>query len=351
MTPTSADVRPLRLGMLGLGFSHPRTFTKLLKDGSIRPAEGKPDAWRQANISHIWDYDPAAARAFAAEHGDSAVEDPAEIVAAGVDGVMIETKNGEHAHYALPFLRAGIPTFIDKPICTTPEDLRTILAAAREHGTPLYSCSSARYDAAVEALRPLLASPELGTLLAVRVSVSHSIGRYMEEPHTWQDDVSLGGGTIVNMGIHGMEPLVALLGPEVESVTCVAEKRHFTQSRSEDTALATFRWRSGVVATLEMYSGSSAGGRSFAACGSAGVVETAGGELRWWGGKKPAIPLPSLPRGYVFQLESFIDMIRTRQEPLPQAEIEAVALALFAARTAAAERREVSLSDLRAATA
>jgi putative thioredoxin len=33
-----------------------------------------------------------------------------------------------------------------------------------------------------------------------------------------------------------------------------------------------------------------------------------------------------------------MDMIRTGQEPLPQAETEAVALALFAARTAAAER-------------
>jgi predicted dehydrogenase len=347
MTTTTADVRPLRLGMLGLGFSHPHTFAKLLKDGSIRPAEGRPDAWRQASITHIWDYDPAAARAFAAEHGAAAVEDPAQILDAGVDGVLIETKNGEHAQYALPFLRARIPTFIDKPICTTPEDLATIQRTAREHGTPLYSCSSARYDAAVDALRPLLASGELGTLLAMRASVSHSIARYMEEPHTWQDDIPLGGGTIVNMGIHGMEPLVAVLGPEVESVTCITEKRHFTQSRSEDTALATFRWRNGVMATLDMYSGSSAGGRSFAACGSAGVVETAGDELRWWGGKKPAIPLPSLPRGYVFQLESLMDMIRTGQEPLPQAETEAVALALFAARKAAAERREVALSELR----
>ncbi len=344
---TTSDVRPLRLGMLGLGFSHPHTFAKLLRDGSIRPAESKPEAWRQASIAYIWDDDPDAAQAFAAAHGATAVSAPDEILNAGVDGVLIETKNGERARYALPFLRARIPTFIDKPICTTPEDLRTILRTAREHRTSLYSCSSARYDAAVEALRPLLTNGELGTLLAVRASVSHSIARYMEEPHTWQDDVAFGGGTIVNMGIHGMEPLVALLGPEVESATCVAAKRHFQTSRSEDTALATFRWRSGVVATLEIYSGSSAGGRSFAACGSAGVVETAGNELRWWGGKKPAVPLSSLPRGYVFQLEAFIDMIRTGQEPLPQAETEAVALALFAARKAAAERREVALSELR----
>ncbi|MGH2354949.1 MAG: Gfo/Idh/MocA family protein, partial [Chloroflexota bacterium] len=308
------DERPLRLGMLGLGFSHPHTFARLLQEGALRPAPDQSATWRRASISHIWDYDPAAARSFAAEHGSTVVESPEGMLAAGVDGVLIETKNGKRARHALPFLRAHIPTFIDKPICTTPEDLRTILDAARQHGTPLFSCSSGRYDAAVPALRRLVEEGELGTLLAVRASTSHTIARYLEEPHTWQDDIAMGGGTIVNMGIHGMEPLVALLGPEVESVTCVAEQRHFTTSRSEDTALATIRWRGGVMATLEMYSGSVVGGRSFAACGSAGIVETVGGELRWWGGKRAPVALPAGPRGYVPQLEAFLDMVRTGEE-------------------------------------
>ena len=333
--------------MLGLGFSHPHTFAKLLREGAPQPVEGKPATWRQASISHIWDYDPAAARAFAEEYGAMAVSSPEEMLQAGVDGVLIETKNGERARYSVPFLRAGVPTFIDKPICTTPEDLRAILGAAREHRSPRYSCSSARYDQAVPAIGALLKEGTLGTLLSVRASTAHTINRYLEEPHTWQDDVALGGGTIVNMGIHGMEPLVALLGPEIESVTCVAEKRHFTTSRSEDTALATIRWKNGVMATLEMFSGTTASGRSFAACGSAGIVETAGGELRWWGGKKEPVPVPSGPRGYVFQLEAIADMIRTGKEPLPLEETEAVALALFAARRSAAEGRAVQLEELR----
>ena len=282
----SQDVRPLRLGMLGLGFSHPHAFARLLREGVLRPAPDRPPAWRQARISHIWDDDPAAARAFADEHGSTVAGTPEEILDAGVEGVLIETRNGERARHALPFLRARVPTFIDKPICTTPEDLHTILGAARGPGTPLFSASSARYDPAVPALGALIRDGALGTLLAVRASTSHTVARYMEEPHTWQDDIPLGGGTIVNMGIHGMEPLVALLGPEVEQVTCVAEKRHFTASRSEDTALATIRWRDGVLATLEVYSGSATGGRRFAACGSAGIVETVGDELRWWDGKR-----------------------------------------------------------------
>jgi predicted dehydrogenase len=347
------DDRPLRLAMLGLGFSHPHTFAKLLRDGSIRPAPGKPETWRHASFSHIWDYDPPAARAFGGEYGAKVVESPDDILAAvragDVDGVLIEVKNGERAEYALPFLRAGVPTFIDKPICTTPEDLRAILHAAREHKTPLYSCSSARYEPVMPVLRTLIEGGDLGTLLAVRASTSHTIGRYLEEPHTWQDDVRLGGGTIVNMGIHGMEPLEALLGPDIEWVSCDAEKRHFAASRSEDTALLTIRWRSGVLGTLEVYSGSAMGGRGFAACGSQGVVETAGEELRWWSAKKAPVPIPAGPRNYVPMLEAFLDMVRTRALPIPLEETEAVALALFAARRSAAEGRRVPLEELRAA--
>jgi predicted dehydrogenase len=331
--------------MLGLGFSHPFAFARLWRDDALHPAPDKPAAWRRAQIAYIWDDDPGRARKFVDEFGGEVVDSPAEIQAGGIDGVLIETKNGERARYATPFLEAGVPTFIDKPICTTPEDLRTILGTAQRHGTPLFSTSSARYNPAIALLRTLIESGDLGTLLAVRATTSHSIRNYMQEPSIWQDDVQMGGGTIVNMGIHGMEPLVALLGPDLESVSCIADKRHFTMSRSEDTALVSLRWRSGVLATLEIYSGSPTGGHGFAACGSAGIVEVAGHALHRWGSKEAPQPLPA-GRGYAPMLEAFCDMVRTGQAPVPLAETETVALGLFAARRAAAEGRPVTLAEL-----
>ena len=350
MNPTAhtaheGDVRPLRLAMLGLGFSHPFTFARLLRDDRLQPAPGKPAAWRRGAITHIWDDDPAAPRQFAAEFEAIAVGSPDQIPIGDIDGVLIETHNGERARYATPFLQAGVPTFVDKPICTTPADLRQILDTARAAHTPLFSTSSARYRPAVAPLGRLIASGDLGTLLAARATTSHTIAWYMDEPHTWQDDVQMGGGTIVNMGIHGLEPLVALLGPDLESAQCIAEKRHFTASRSEDTALATFRWRNGVLATLEVYSGSAVGGAQLALCGSTGIVQDAGDQLRWWGSEKVPEPLPP-SRGYAPMLEAFLDMIRTGQEPVPLAETRAVALGLFAARRSAAEGRTVTLTEL-----
>jgi predicted dehydrogenase len=143
-----------------------------------------------------------------------------------------------------------------------------------------------------------------------------------------------------------MEPLVGILGPNLESATCVANKRHFTTSRSEDTALVTLRWQDGTMATLEIYSGASAGGQTFAACGSAGIVEVQGNEVRRWGSKEAPQTLPPA-RGYTPMLEAFFDLVRTGEVAVPLEDTEAVALGLFAARRAAAERREVALAELR----
>jgi predicted dehydrogenase len=311
----------------------------------LRPAEGKAAGWRKARIEYIWDDDPARAQSFAAEYGAKPAATPREILDAGVDAVLVETYNGERAEYALPFLEAGVPTFIDKPICTRPADLRAILDAARKHGTKLMSCSSLRFHPAVAVLRGLFANGALGTPLAARATTSHSVGSYMKEPNLWQDDVNQGGGTIVNMGIHGMEPLVGILGPDLVSVTCIANKRHFTMSRSEDTALVTMRWATGVMATLEICSGTPVGGVGFAAYGSGGIVEIVENEVRHWGSKEPPEILPAA-RGYAPMLEAFFDLVRGGEVTVPLEDTTAVMLGLLAARKAAAERREVALAEV-----
>jgi UDP-N-acetylglucosamine 3-dehydrogenase len=49
----------------------------------------------------------------------------------GLDGVLIATQSSTHAATALPFIEAGISTFIEKPMATTVFDARRIEAAAR----------------------------------------------------------------------------------------------------------------------------------------------------------------------------------------------------------------------------
>ena len=51
------------------------------------------------------------------------------------DGVIVTTKDCTHAEYVVQALEAGIPTFSEKPLCTTREQVADIRqAAARKIG-------------------------------------------------------------------------------------------------------------------------------------------------------------------------------------------------------------------------
>jgi UDP-N-acetylglucosamine 3-dehydrogenase len=56
----------------------------------------------------------------------------------GLEGVLIATQSATHAETALPYIEAGIPTFIEKPMATTISDARRIEAAARRTGALVF---------------------------------------------------------------------------------------------------------------------------------------------------------------------------------------------------------------------
>lgn len=62
----------------------------------------------------------------------------------GIDAVFVADCDGcgsDHLKLAAPFLKKGIPTFVDKPFASTLKDARAIVALARKHKAPLYNSS------------------------------------------------------------------------------------------------------------------------------------------------------------------------------------------------------------------
>jgi len=55
-----------------------------------------------------------------------------------LDGVLIATQSATHAETALPYIEAGIPTFIEKPMATTVFDAHRIEAAACRTGSLVF---------------------------------------------------------------------------------------------------------------------------------------------------------------------------------------------------------------------
>jgi len=80
-------------------------------------------------------------------------------------GVLIATPSVTHAEVAIPFIEAGIPTFIEKPLATTVVDAIRIRDAALQSGTHVFVGHVHLYNPAFQAAKKLL--PEVGTVHAL----------------------------------------------------------------------------------------------------------------------------------------------------------------------------------------
>jgi hypothetical protein len=79
---------------------------------------------------------------------------------AALDGVIVATQSAAHAEVALPYIEAGIATFIEKPMATTVGDARRIRDAAERHRTIVFVGHIYLYNPAF--LRALELLPALG---------------------------------------------------------------------------------------------------------------------------------------------------------------------------------------------
>jgi predicted dehydrogenase len=60
-----------------------------------------------------------------------------------IDALIVDHRHGKfHLEAAIPFIKKGIPTFIDKPFCYRLEAGKKFLALAKKVGTPVTSFSS-----------------------------------------------------------------------------------------------------------------------------------------------------------------------------------------------------------------
>ena len=132
----------IRLGFIGLDTSHPSTFAAVI--------ERHPSA----TVSAVWDggdvRGDAYVEQFCRDVGATRYDEPFDMVD-DVDAVMVLTVNWDtHARLAIPFLEAGVPTFIDKPIAGRASGVAAMADAAS--GTPLFGGSAVRYHPSITSL-------------------------------------------------------------------------------------------------------------------------------------------------------------------------------------------------------
>ena len=224
-------------------------------------------------------------------------DDPTEMIG-NVDAVIVATDVGdEHVERCRPFIEAGIPMFIDKPLVNKEEDLRTFVKWRKE-GAHFITSSSMRYSKEFE---PFYRNHhELGKLF-------HIVSPMPKKYETY--------------GIHALEAFYPLLGKGFVSVRNTGTYEH---------TVIHIKHESGCDVSVIQGIGMAGAGLT--------VIGTNGSRY-----------LTSGDSYYAFkkQLDLFVHYLRTGEEPFPFEEsVELMKLVIGGLRSREEGGREVFLSEI-----
>ncbi len=185
---------PFRIGIIGAENSHAAAIAKEIN------IAGTPAGFA---VTHIWgETAEFADKTAKAGQIPKIVSDPAEMLGQ-IDGLMVDHRDGQyHVAAARPFVEAGIPVFVDKPISTSLAEAREFLRFRRERGVPVTTLSSIPYQSCIGGIRS-----QLGTIGALRTVHLNGPG----DPHSKY-------GGIFFYGIHQIDLMISLFGIQAESV-------------------------------------------------------------------------------------------------------------------------------------
>jgi predicted dehydrogenase len=253
-----------------------------------------------ARVTHVWTDDPADAEDVARVALIPNIARRPEDVIGHVDAVLVATDKGfEHVERARPFVEAGIPVFVDKPLCDNRADLATFSRWLGE-GKPILSSSAMRY--AKEYVPYHRATHALGRLRHVGATMAKSWEAY---------------------GIHALESIYPIVGPgfvSVQNLGDVASNVVHLRHRDDVDVL--------IQVTRDML-------------GGFGMVTLAGtaGSLQ--------LRFADTYHAFKTQLEGFVSYLRTGVPPVPWQETrELMQLVIAGIESREQGGRKIYLSEL-----
>ena len=164
-----------------------------------------------------------------------------------VDAVLVCTPNALHASQALAAVEAGKHVLVEKPFTVTVEEADAVLAAAAAAKVVVMTAHNARFAPPVLAAQEAVRHGEIGTVTAVRAVFCHAGPLAWAPDASWFLDPALaGGGALLDLGVHLVDTLRAVLDDEIVSVAATLAGG----SGVEEDGLLLLDTRKGVVGSL-----------------------------------------------------------------------------------------------------
>lgn len=318
--PLVSNPSRIRLAMLGMvqGNGHPYSWSAIINgryDAKVMAECGYPIIPKYlgaqppeamgidgAQVTHIWcdqrrDAEQVASAAFI----ENVVDLPTDVIGK-VDAVVISTDIGsEHVERARPFIEAGLPVYIDKPLTDNEPDLQQF-AQWWAQGHAILSSSCMRYATEFHALRGRM--DEVGEVRLIVGTMMKSWERY---------------------GIHAIESVYGLLPPN--------GWQDVVNTGDAARNIVHLRHANGVDVILPVIADMNGGFGRVTVIGTRGILRT---------------DFDDTFNAFKNQLVAWVDYLRTGISPIPYEQtIEQMKIVIAGIRSRQDQGRHVSLSEIK----
>ena len=218
----------LKVGVIGCGYWGP----KLARNFHELPESEL--AWasdlRQERLDHLKGLYPQV----------QTTEDYRDLLASDVEAIVIATPVSTHHRLALEALRAGKHVLIEKPIAASMQEAEEIVAEGEQQERVVMVGHTFEYNPAVEAMKAIVASGELGEIYYVN-GTRVNLGLF-------QPDINV----VWDLAPHDISILLFVLGLNPETVS--ARGGVYVQRRRgvHDVAYLTLYFPNGVLADVRV---------------------------------------------------------------------------------------------------
>jgi myo-inositol 2-dehydrogenase / D-chiro-inositol 1-dehydrogenase len=223
----------MRLGLIGLGrigAFHAQTLTKLPIVESLVVTDAVPTVTAEV----------------ADRLGVQACDSPEQLLAAGVDGVLIAAATDAHPTLIRAAVDAGLPVFCEKPVARSTEEAVGVQRYVEAAGLPVQIGYPRRFDSAFQAARDAVASGELGWLHTVRSTT-------LDPAPPLAGYVAVSGGIFRDCSVHDFDAIRWVTGRDVVEAYATGSNKgadYFADAADVDTASAVLTLDDATLAVV-----------------------------------------------------------------------------------------------------
>jgi predicted dehydrogenase len=169
----------------------------------------------------------------------------------GCDAVSVCLPNVLHGPVSMAAAKAGCHVLVEKPMATSLNEAKAMIAAAKKAGTLLMVDQSQRRFPAHRKAKEVIDSGILGKILHVTAMFGHSGPEDWSPTGKWffrKREARF--GAMADLGVHKADLIRHLTGKEVAEISAFYERLEKKNTDVEDNFVAALKFTDGTVGTL-----------------------------------------------------------------------------------------------------